>query len=109
MGAFQFVKNIIKKILEPAQDPSGYDSSSIGHYHRLLDELSTALNALNSAKQQLQNQSKQLGVRATEILDEAKRVLSDGREDIAKIALKRRRAILRSAVEFYDFYSRSQV
>jgi phage shock protein A len=37
-------------------------------------------------------------VRATEILDEAKRVLSDGREDIAKIALKRRRAILREKV-----------
>ena len=101
MGFFQFLKGLLKKILEPAQKPSNIDGSGIERYLRLLEKLNQALSAVNLAKQQLHSQLLQLRCRAAEVYEEAKNTLAAGREDLARIALRRRQAIL-SEIETLD-------
>jgi len=59
--------------------------------------LDQALSEVNLAKKQLLQLSQKLGSRAFEVLLKAKRALASDREDLARIALRRRQAMLREA------------
>jgi phage shock protein A len=92
----QFFNKIIKKILEPAKDPHlGSDLSGIEHQLQLLHELDQALIEVHLAKKQLLQLSRKLEGRAFQDLVKARRALAEDREDLARIALRRRQTILR--------------
>lgn len=92
----QFFNKIIRKILEPAKDPRvGSDLSGIEHQLQLLQELDQALSEVHSAKKQLLQLSRKLEGRASQDLIKARKALADKREDLARIALRRRLTILR--------------
>lgn len=91
----QFFNRIIRKILEPAKDPNiGSDLSGIEHQLRLLDELDRALREVHLAKKQLHQLAQKLEARASRDRIKAKRALAEQREDLARIALRRRHMIL---------------
>jgi len=92
----QFFNKIIRKILEPAKDPRvGSDLSGIEHQLQLLQELDQALREVHSAKKQLLQLSRKLEGRASLDLLKARKALAGKREDLARIALRRRLTILR--------------
>jgi phage shock protein A len=91
----QFFNRIIKKIFEPAKDPNiGSDLSGIEHQLQLLHELDQALIEVHLAKKQLLQLSRKLEGRAFEVLIKAKKALGADREDLARIALRRRQTML---------------
>jgi phage shock protein A len=90
----QFLGRLIKKILEPARDPNaGSDLSGIEHQLQLLKELDQALVEVHLAKKQLQQLTRKLDGRALEVLAKARRALAADREDLARIALRRRQTL----------------
>lgn len=92
----QFFNKIIRKILEPAKDPRvGSDLSGIEHQLQLLRELDQALSEVHLAKKQLLQLSRKLEGRASLDLVKARKALAGQREDLARIALRRRLTILR--------------
>jgi phage shock protein A len=92
----QFFSRLIRKILEPAKDPHiGSDLSGIEHQIQLLHELDQALSEVHLAKKQLIQLSRKLEGQAFEVLIKARRTLAEHREDLARIALRRRQTILR--------------
>ena len=94
----RFFKAVIKKIFEPAKDPDvGSDLLGIEHQLQLLQDLDRALVELESARKQLLQLYQKLKKHASDIRAKAKRAVASGREDLARVALSRRQALLREA------------
>jgi phage shock protein A len=95
MRIFQFLKCVLQKIIESAEDPSKTSRFSILERHiQLLKELDQALNEVDIARQQLKKKSRQLNSRTRNALTKAKHALLTDHEDLARIALIRKRMIM---------------
>jgi phage shock protein A len=87
---------MFRKVFESAKDPQvGNDLSEIDRQLHLLRELDQAIREVHLAKKQLLQLDQKLEGRAYETLTKAKRALRENREDLARIALRRRQTILR--------------
>jgi phage shock protein A len=95
MHIFQFLKHVIRKIMEPAEDPSKTGRFSVfDRYIQLLKELDEALSEVEKARQQLKKKSQQLRGRALNVFLKAERAVAEDNEELARIALSRRQMIL---------------
>ena len=91
----RFFKSVIKKIFEPAKNPDvGSDLFGIEYQLRLLQDLDRALVELKAARKQLLQLNQKLRGHASGIRRKAKRAVALQREDLARIALRRRQALL---------------
>ena len=84
--------HLLKKLLEPAKRPEAI--SSLERQLELLRELDVALSEVRIAREKLRQEASRLQTRAPILEDHAKRALSNGREDLARTALGRRKAVL---------------
>jgi phage shock protein A len=96
MSIFESLKQILRKIMEPAEDPSqAGEISLLNRYLHLQEEIAVALSGVEKAKHQLQVKSKELHDRADGFHEKARKALVAQREDSARIALNRRLIILK--------------
>jgi len=84
--------DLLRKLLEPAKRPETI--STLERQVELLGELDVALSEVRMAREKLRQEASRLQTRAPILEDQAKRALSNGREDFARTALGRRKAVL---------------
>src|SRR5712664_3832792 len=78
--------------MDRAEDPRQVLDYAYGQQQLLLVKLRQGLVEVATSKQQLERQSKKLEARVPQLEDQAKRALGAGRDDLARIALERKRS-----------------
>jgi phage shock protein A len=78
--------------MDRAEDPRQVLDYAYTQQQLLLVKLRQGLVEVATSKQQLERQSKKLEARLPQLEDQAKRALSAGRDDLARIALERKRS-----------------
>jgi phage shock protein A len=78
--------------MDRAEDPRQVLDYAYTQQQLLLVKLRQGLVEVATSKQQLERQSKKLAVRVPQLEDQAKRALGAGRDDLARIALERKRS-----------------
>ena len=80
--------------MDRAEDPRQVLDYAYGQQQLLLVKLRQGLVEVATSKQQLERQSKKLSSRVPQLDEQAKRAIGAGREDLARIALERKRTAL---------------
>jgi len=78
--------------MDRAEDPRQVLDYAYTQQQLLLVKLRQGLVEVATSKQQLERQSKKLAARVPQLEDQAKRALGAGRDDLARIALERKRS-----------------
>jgi len=78
--------------MDRAEDPRQVLDYAYTQQQLLLVKLRQGLVEVATSKQQLERQSKKLEARVPQLEDQAKRALGAGRDDLARIALERKRS-----------------
>src|SRR5713101_3960703 len=78
--------------MDRAEDPRQVLDYAYAQQQLLLVKLRQGLVEVATSKQQLERQSKKLEARVPQLEDQAKRALGAGRDDLARIALERKRS-----------------
>jgi len=78
--------------MDRAEDPRQVLDYAYSQQQLLLVKLRQGLVEVATSKQQLERQSKKLEARVPQLEDQAKRALGAGRDDLARIALERKRS-----------------
>ncbi len=78
--------------MDRAEDPRQVLDYAYAQQQLLLVKLRQGLVDVATSKQQLERQSKKLEARVPQLEDQAKRALGAGRDDLARIALERKRS-----------------
>lgn len=92
MGLFDRMKAAIGGLLAPAEDPRQATPSVYERHVELLRKLQAALAEVSASKQQLEAQTRRMREGLLQVEDQARNALRSGREDLARLALQRRRA-----------------
>jgi len=80
--------------MDRAEDPRQVLDYAYGQQQLLLVKLRQGLVEVATSKQQLERQSKKLASRVPQLDEQARRAIGAGRDDLARIALERKRAAL---------------
>ena len=80
--------------MDRAEDPRQVLDYAYGQQQLLLVKLRQGLVEVATSKQQLERQSKKLSSRVPQLDEQAKRAIGAGRDDLARIALERKRTAL---------------
>src|SRR5258708_33390405 len=80
--------------LDRAEDPRQVLDYAYTQQQQLLVKLRQGLVEVATSKQQLDRQSKKLQARVPQLDDQARRAIGAGRDDLARIALERKRTAL---------------
>jgi phage shock protein A len=89
-----FFKVKTKAALDRAEDPRQVMDYAYEQQQELLLKTRRGLIEVATAKAQLEQQSRKLGARVPQLEEQARRALTSGREDLARIALQRKQTAL---------------
>ena len=92
MGLFDRLKAAFGGLLAPAEDPRQAAPSVYERHVELLSKLRAALAEVSTSKQQLEAQTRRMREGLPGLEAQARAALRGGREDLARLALQRRRA-----------------
>jgi phage shock protein A len=98
MGLWSRLRLIIStkasSAMDRAEDPRQVLDYAYGQQQLLLVKLRQGLVEVATSKQQLERQSKKLASRVPQLDEQARRAIGAGRDDLARIALERKRTAL---------------
>ena len=92
MGLFDRLKAALGGLFSSAEDPRQATASVYQRQVDLLRKLQEALGEVSASKRQLDLQTERLKSKLPELQDQAREALINGREDVARLTLQRRRA-----------------
>ena len=92
---WRFLKGKLDSLLAPAEDPRPPVVSLDQRGLDLLDKLRRAQSEVTATKQQLVDRVEPIAEKLPSLYQQARRAVAGGREDLARVALQRRQAVLR--------------
>src|SRR5260370_12602442 len=90
----------VSSALDQAEDPRHVLDYAYSQQQQLLITLRRGLVDVATAKQQLEHQAKRLEERVPQLDDQARRAVGAGRDDLARVALERKRLPLSEIAGF---------